>query len=143
MNINLENILQNDAFGATTVTRMKTASDSTESFKEMFSSLLQEKRDSLQETLEELEERRQEIKELEDAQKAMEVEVIRRIMPDGSILVTEYHDGKIASRFRKHPHMVEMPDPNVAPPRNTDGNIITGQQKMKQVPKFSILEDLF
>ncbi|MBQ1335978.1 MAG: hypothetical protein IIY37_03505, partial [Selenomonadaceae bacterium] len=89
MNINLENILQNDAFGATTVTRLKTASDSTESFKEMFSSLLQEKRDSLQETLEELEERRQEIKELEDAQKAMEVEVIRRIMPDGRILVTE------------------------------------------------------
>jgi len=111
-------------------------------FKSMFSSFLQERRDSLKETLEELEEKRQEAKELEDARHAMEIEVIRRIMPDGSILVTEYHDGKVASRFRKRPYMVEVPDPNAAIPRNSDGNIITGQQEMKLKPKFSAFEDL-
>lgn len=142
MNINLENILPGDTAGVTAVTRTKSASGETENFKELFSSLLQEKRDTLKETLEELEKKRQEAEELEQLKHMPEIEIIRRIMPDGSILVTKYEDGQIASRFRKRPHMVDVPDPDTPPPRNADGNIITGQQKLKQVPKYNLFEDL-
>ncbi len=142
MNIDLENILLSDTMGSSAVTRLKTAAKGAEPFKEMFSSLLQEKRDSLKETLEEMEEKRQELEELEAMRQMPEVEIIRRLMPDGSIMVTEYRDGEIASRYRKTPHMVDMPDPSAPLPRNGDGNIITSQQKMKQVPKYSLFEDL-
>ncbi len=142
MNVTLENILCSDAMGDSAVTRLRTASKDTNAFKEMFSSLLQERRDNLQDTLKELEKKRQETEELETMRQMPEVEIIRRIMPDGSIMVTEYRDGKVASRYRKTPHMVEMPDPNAPIPRNAQGDIIVGQQKMKQVPKFSLFEDL-
>jgi len=142
VNVNLENILSSDAMGGSAVTRLETASKDTETFKKMFSSILQEKRDSLKETLEEMEEKRQELEELEAMRRMPEVEIIRRIMPDGSIMVTEYRDGEVASRYRKTPHMVEMPDPNAPIPRNAEGDIIVSQQKMRQVPKFSLFEDL-
>ena len=137
--------LEHIIFGNTAVAPVSGASqrqpESGGEFKEMFTSLLQEKRDSLKETLEEMGELRQELKELREMRRPVEVEVIRRTMPDGSILVTEYPDGEIASRFRKRPHMVDVPDPSAALPRNSEGNVITGEQKMKQVPKFSVLED--
>lgn len=142
MNVNLENILLGDATGSTPAAGLKTANEGMETFKEVFSSILQEKRDNLKETLEEMEKKRQELEELETMRRMPEVEIIRRILPDGSIMVTEYRDGDIASRYRKTPHLVAMPDPNAPIPRNSEGNIITGQQKMKQVPKFSLFEDL-
>ncbi len=136
----LENISPDYAAGATASERPSVTVDGTGNFKEMFSELLQERRDNLKDTLDELAQKRQEQRELQDMQQV--TEVIRRIMPDGSILVTEYKDGKIAGRYRKKPHLVEVRDPNVAPPRNSDGNIIEYQQEMKAVPKFSIFEGL-
>ena len=140
MAASLENISLDYALGATVSERSSVAVDGTGNFKEMFSEFLQERRDSLKDTLEELEQKRQEQREIRDMQQV--TEVIRRIMPDGSILVTEYKDGEIASRYRKKPHLVEVRAPNATPPRNADGNIIEYQQETKMVPKFSIFEGL-
>lgn len=48
------------------------------------------------------------------------IEKIRRFMPDGSILITTYEDGKLTEQFRKKPHMLVVPDYS-APPK-ADGS---------------------
>lgn len=48
------------------------------------------------------------------------VEKIKRFMPDGSIMITTYEDGKITEQFRKKPHMVSVADYS-APPK-VDGS---------------------
>ncbi len=48
------------------------------------------------------------------------VEKVKRFMPDGSILITTYEDGKIKEQIRKKPHMIEVPN-YFAPPKE-DGS---------------------
>ncbi|MBR3722655.1 MAG: hypothetical protein IKN12_07785, partial [Selenomonadaceae bacterium] len=36
----------------------------------------------------------------------------RKLMPDGTILVTTKRDGEVISEFKKRPHMVSKVDPN-------------------------------
>lgn len=55
--------------------------------------------------------------------KTVEVETIKRFMPDGSIMVTTYEDGKITEQVRHKPHMMVVPD-YTAPPK-PDGSVDT------------------
>ena len=55
--------------------------------------------------------------------KMVEVETIKRFMPDGSIMVTTYEDGKITEQVRHKPHMMVVPD-YTAPPK-PDGSPAT------------------
>ncbi len=50
------------------------------------------------------------------ATRTVEVETIKRFMPDGSIMVTTYEDGKITEQVRHKPHMMVVPD-YTAPPK--------------------------
>ena len=55
--------------------------------------------------------------------KTVEVETIKRFMPDGSIMVTTYEDGKITEQVRHKPHIMVVPD-YTAPPK-PDGSVDT------------------
>ena len=55
--------------------------------------------------------------------KTVEVETIKRFMPDGSIMVTTYENGKITKQVRHKPHMIAVPD-YTAPPK-PDGSAPT------------------
>ena len=48
--------------------------------------------------------------------KTVEIETIKRFMPDGSIMVTTYENGKITEQVRHKPHMMVVPD-YTAPPK--------------------------
>ncbi len=50
-------------------------------------------------------------------------ETIKRFLPDGSILVTTYEDGRIKEQVKHKPHMTVVPD-YTAPP-NPDGTVAT------------------
>ena len=46
----------------------------------------------------------------------VEIETVKRFMPDGSILVTTYENGKVTEQVRHKPHMTVVPD-YTAPPK--------------------------
>ncbi|MBR4642535.1 MAG: hypothetical protein IKO74_07405 [Selenomonadaceae bacterium] len=48
--------------------------------------------------------------------KAVEIETVKRFMPDGSIMVTTYENGKVTEQVRHKPHMTVVPD-YTAPPK--------------------------
>ena len=124
--------------GVTNIERAK--AKGTDDFKGLFSGMVQEKLDSITETLEEMNARRQEVKELRD-QKHF-TETVRHVMPDGTILVREYVDGRLDSSYRKKPHMKDVPDETQPLPRALDGTVLESQIKMKQVPAVRVFEDL-
>jgi hypothetical protein len=70
------------------------------------------------------------------------LEVIRHVLPDGSILVKEYVDGKLDTCYRKPPHLKDVPDESQPVPKAADGTELSTQRKMKQVPAVRILEDM-
>ena len=123
--------------GVTNIERAKT--DGAEDFKGLFSGMVQEKLNSITETLEEMNARRQEVKELRDQQHF--TETVRHVLPDGTILVREYVDGRLDSSYRKKPHMKDVPDETQPLPRALDGTVLESQIKMKQVPAVRIFED--
>lgn len=53
----------------------------------------------------------------------VEIETIKRLMPDGSIMVTTYENGKITEQVRHKPQMMVVPD-YTAPPK-PDGSPAT------------------
>ena len=92
-----------------------------------YSKILAEKISNLKADVEEMEKVQEKLDEIDDLQKELthtanisNVETIKRFMPDGSILVTTYKDGKITEQYRKKPHMVEVPN-YFAPPKE-DGS---------------------
>lgn len=58
---------------------------------------------------------------------AKSVETIKRLMPDGSIMITTYEDGEISSQVKKRPHLV--PTPDFSAPPDASGNVA---MKMEQ-----------
>ena len=46
----------------------------------------------------------------------VEIETVKRFMPDGSIMVTTYENGKVTEQVRHKPHMMVVPD-YTAPPK--------------------------
>lgn len=129
-----------DIKGAAGITNIeRTKAEGTEDFKGLFSGMVQEKLNSLTETLEEMNARRQEVKELRDQQNF--TETVRHVLPDGTILVREYVDGNLDSSYRKKPHMKDVPDETQPLPRAMDGTVLESQIKMKQVPTVRVFED--
>lgn len=61
------------------------------------------------------------------------IETIKRIRPDGSIMITTYKDGKIESSTKIKPHLVPMPDFS-APPTPE------GETETKYVQRFTLAE---
>ena len=109
-------------------------------FKDMFTGLVQERLDNLTEDLEKMNAQKQEISQLKAQQEF--TEVIRHVLPDGSILVKEYVDGKLDTCYRKPPHLKDVPDESQPVPKAADGTELSTQRKMKQVPAVRILEDM-
>ena len=109
-------------------------------FKDMFTGLVQERLGNLTEDLEKMNAKKQEISQLKAQQEF--TEVIRHVLPDGSILVKEYVDGKLDTCYRKPPHLKDVPDESQPVPKAADGTELSTQRKMKQVPAVRILEDM-
>ncbi|MBQ3854326.1 MAG: hypothetical protein II778_06400 [Anaerovibrio sp.] len=106
-----------------------------------FRELLLEKLDSIQDTTKKMNKLQEEIKSLKQDRKINEI--IRRIMPDGSIMITEYSNGKIVSRYRKKPHMISVPDENAPVKLSEDGTPLISLQPMVLKPSRSIASELF
>lgn len=64
---------------------------------------------------------------------AKSVETIKRFMPDGSLMITTYEDGKITSRIKKRPHLVPVPDYSKPP-------TATGETAIKMQPQLNLLD---
>ena len=69
----------------------------------------------------------------EQTERQQEVEVIRRLMPDGTTRTTRYEGGKVAETSVSHPSMISTPDysdPSWSKP--DDGTTpVTGRTKLK------------
>ena len=102
--------------------------------------IVQEQLDEIRDMHEEL---TGEVKEDEDSGNAnrkenfvknqLEVETVKRFMPDGSIMVTTYEGSKIVEQVRHKPHMTVAPD-YTAPPK-PDGSVAT---ELKPVQNFDL-----
>lgn len=91
-----------------------------------FKSILAQKLSTVEEDLDKMNEEKAEEKAISDILNAPET--IRRIMPDGSIVITKYSGGRVESRERMAPHL-EL--------------VVDGNGKEKLVPKHNPLHDLF
>lgn len=112
----------------------------TEDFQQMFTSLLAQRKGSLQETLEAMEERREEIKQLKVQREFSET--VKRILPDGSIRISVYENGHLESCYRLMPKLRPVIDESKPIPKAPDGTELIGQAKVKFVPRRNFLEDL-
>ena len=136
------------------------ATTGTVSFKELYTSRVQELWDDYKSTgltaadqelkantsEDILEYKHKQIKEKRDSKKSARAstttttETIHKYMPDGSIMVITTKNGKVTEQYRKKPTMVEVPDP--IQPASEDGQDPTGTHvKMKLVPHRSPFDD--
>lgn len=111
------------------------------SFAELYQAMLEERVAKLQEILQERGERQLEQERI-DA-KLNGVEVIRRIMPDGTIRVTKYAGNEILKTMTFQPQMMAVPDTTKEIPRAEDGTRLTSKQAMTFRPRVSVLETEF
>ncbi len=81
----------------------------------------------------------------EKAREAAEIEVVRRLMPDGTIRVSKYQGGKLAKVFYSTPDKIAVPDytdpswhESAADPKKAGT-----QKKMKLVPHRSVFDGVF
>ena len=97
-----------------------------------YSKILNEKISNIKADIEQMEETQEQLDEISELQEELtgggstnftEVETIKRFMPDGSIMVTTYENGKITEQVRHKPHMAVVPDYS-APPK-PDGSPAT------------------
>ena len=136
------------------------ATTGTVSFKELYTSRVQELWDDYKSTgltaadqelkantsEDILEYKHKQIKEKRDSKKSARAstttttETIRKYMPDGSIMIITTKNGKVTEQYRKKPTLVEVPDPSQ--PVAEDGQNSTGTHvKMKLVPHRSPFDD--
>ena len=92
-----------------------------------------EQMEAVQEQLDEIDELHEELTGNASTQ-MVEVETIKRFMPDGSIMVTTYEDGKITEQVRHKPPMMVVPD-YTAPP-TPDGSPAT---ELKPYQNFDLM----
>ena len=97
-----------------------------------YEKILNEKISNIKADIEQMEETQEQLDEISELQEELtgggstnftEVETIKRFMPDGSIMVTTYENGKITEQVRHKPHMAVVPDYS-APPK-PDGSPAT------------------
>lgn len=130
--------LDDSVAGVTNMEKART--QGTDAFKDMFAGMVQERIANLTETLEEMNARRAELSELKAQQKC--TEIIRHVLPDGSVLVKEFVDGKLDSCYRKPPHLKDVPDDSKPVPQVADGTELKSLRKMKKVPAVRIFDDI-
>ena len=130
--------LDDSVAGVTNMEKART--QGTDAFKDMFAGMVQERIANLTETLEEMNARRAELSELKAQQKC--TEIIRHVLPDGSVLVKEFVDGKLDSCYRKPPHLKDVPDDGKPVPQAADGAELKSLCKMKKVPAVRIFDDI-
>ena len=108
-----------------------------------YSKILAEKMSSIKEDVEQMEAVQEQLDEIDELQaeltgngntQMVEVETIKRFMPDGSIMVTTYEDGKITEQVRHKPPMMVVPD-YTAPP-TPDGSPAT---ELKPYQNFDLM----
>lgn len=63
----------------------------------------------------------------------------RRLMPDGTIQVTEFVGDMVKDRYRYQPDLIAVADPAKPPMKNPDGTEIPGTGGTKLRPYFNIL----
>ncbi|MCR5176556.1 MAG: hypothetical protein K6C05_06845 [Anaerovibrio sp.] len=124
-----------------TATNASNYSDSVDTIAGTFAELLKSKINTFTETAKEMSQQQEELTSLKKDRAI--TEIIRRIMPDGSIMVTKYSNGRVESRYRKYPHMVVVPDDTSPIPHSSDGYPLTAQQTMVLKPSRSIAGELF
>lgn len=108
------------------------------SFAELYQAMLEERAAKLQEALQE-----RSTKQLEQERidaKLNGVEVIRRIMPDGTIRITKYAGNEILKTMTFQPQMMAVPDTTKEIPRAEDGTRLTSKQAMTFRPHESVLD---
>ena len=103
-----------------------------------YAKILAEKISGIEDDVKEMEKVQEQLDEIDELQKELagsvnisSVEKIKRFMPDGSILVTTYEDGKVTEQFRKKPHMISVADYSV-PPK------VDGSPETKLEPRQSL-----
>lgn len=111
-----------------------------ESVAEDFKNLLNERIDSLDETTKKMDKIKKELKQLKEQREV--TEIIRRIMPDGSIQVTKYVEGKIESRYTQSPRMHWELDYASVPKLSESDGTLSPECATKLVAKRSIADDL-
>lgn len=101
-------------------------------FKEEFSAILEQKKETVRETLEEMNERK---KLLETVKAEREPdETLVRFMPDGTIMTLEVEDGKVVSTSKHKPQMKVVLDDSKPLPTNADGTANVGAAATKLEP---------
>ena len=113
-------------------------STSSENFKETFSSILNREKAVVRETLEEMKER----KELLDRVKSEREtnETIKRIMPDGSIMITTVEGGKVTSTDKYKPSMQIVVDDAKPIPTDASGVEQMSRADTKLEPFHSVFD---
>ena len=132
--INME--IQKVSSGETVIARQKEKGSA--KAVESFSSIVAKMTDpaNIRDKLEEMNEARKEQKEHEQRMNMRTTE--RRIMPDGTIQVTELEGGKVKDRYRYHPEVIAVADPTKPPEKNPDGTDVPGTGGIKLRPHFNI-----
>ena len=105
-------------------------------FKAEFSAILSAARSSMRETLEEMNERQKELDTVKNERETNET--LLRLMPDGSIRITEIENGRVASVSKYRPHMQTVIDESQPLPKNEDGTADLNAAQTKLEPTFGI-----
>lgn len=71
----------------------------------------------------------------------MATETVRRLLPDGTIRITEYQGSKIKSVLYRHPEMIAVPDLSDPAWHNASDGTPAAQKKMKLIPHRCILDE--
>lgn len=106
-----------------------------------FSRILGHKMETADETMKKMDEQREQQQSLAKQQQA--VEIIRHIMPDGSVLITRYEGNNIVSSERVSPHMQVVVDTSKPVPKDEYGMPISYIANTKVVAKANTMDDLF
>ena len=108
-----------------------------------YSKILAEKIANVKADLEQMEEVQEQLDEIDELQEELTgnastqmvvVETIKRFMPDGSIMVTTYEDGKVTEQVRHKPPMMVVPD--YTKPPTPDGSPAT---ELKPYQNFDLM----
>ena len=78
-------------------------------------------------------------KKASQKQRPVTTEIIKKHMPDGSVLVITTKNGRVTDQYRKKPQLVWVPDPLQTSEKNPLE--AASDIKMKQVPQHRVFDD--
>ena len=71
----------------------------------------------------------------------LSTETVRRLLPDGTLRITEYQDGKVKSVLYRSPELIAVPDFSDPSWHSTPDGLPAAQKKMKLVAHSCVLEE--